>query len=420
MNESRSRLARQLRISAALLLIGLEFTNAFTFLTEGGNIPAQQQHSRYSFQLAVYGVCFLIFLLEPARIKRLFEKPIALWAYATLALWAWAMLRRAFNMPVGIDDYIFVREFGLRVNDIGFLLSCVLIFDDPYVLYLTKRAVVIAALVGVSLNIYDFLEPGFFSNIPGRAAGLYVQPNGSGMALVFGCLIALTVIRRPLAREAFFACILVGVTVTFSREALIALAIVAGAAISSGALPVRRLLLVAAVGVTLFAAFNLNETLNLQDKFSVDAWSRLTLSWSDDSTRDRERLAAKTLESFEEAPLLGQGFGTDIYWEDEPAHNSYLCFLADSGFLGILVLPGLIFSIRRGGWDFYAFSASFLLWGLFSHTLLTDFFSLICIAMQADNQGPGQDRASAPYFVPFGVYARAGSTASLAAELRVS
>ena len=58
------------------------------------------------------------------------------------------MARRTFNMPVGIDNYIFVREFVLRINDIGFLLSCVLIFDDPYVLYLTKRAMVIAALIG--------------------------------------------------------------------------------------------------------------------------------------------------------------------------------------------------------------------------------------------------------------------------------
>ena len=187
---------------------------------------------------------------------------------------------------------------------------------------------------------------------------------------------------------------------TFSREALLALAIVTAVAVSSRVLPGRRLLLIAAVGMILFAAFNHNdEMLNLQNKLSADTRSRLTLGWSDASASDRQRLAAKTLESFEEAPLMGQGFGTDLYWGDDPSHNSYLSFLADSGILGIFILPGLIFSIRRQSWEFYAFSASFLLWGLFSHTLLTDFFSLICIAMLAVSQRP--DRTSDPMSSPF-------------------
>jgi O-antigen ligase len=414
MNESKSRLARLFRIAAALLLVGLEFTNAFTFLAEGGNSSTASQHSRYPLQFAAYGVCFLIVLLDHANIKRLFEKSIVRWAGAVLALLTWAMLVRAFNTPAGIDDYRFLREFGLRVNNIGFLLSCVLIFDDPYVLYLTKRAVVIATLVGVSLNIYDFLNPGIFSNIPGRAAGLYVQPNGSGMALVFGCLIGLTVIRRGWVRAAFFACVFAGVAATFSREALLALLIVAGAAGLSHALPLRRLVLIAAIGFALFAAFNLTKT--FQEKLSTDTWSRLTFQWSDASTKDRERLAAKTLEAFEEAPLLGQGFGTAIFWGDDASHNSYLSFLADCGILGIFILPGLIFSLWRKSWDFYAFAASFLLWGLFSHTLLEDFFSLICIAIQADEQSPGQHRALAPYFFPFGAEAQVGSIASPTVE----
>src|SRR5467141_2066334 len=97
MNESKSRFAQHLRISAALLLIGLEFTNAFAFLAEGGNVPTANQHSRYSLQFAMYGVCFLIVSLDRASIKRLFEKPIARWTGAILALLTWAMLVRTFN-----------------------------------------------------------------------------------------------------------------------------------------------------------------------------------------------------------------------------------------------------------------------------------------------------------------------------------
>ena len=61
----------------------------------------------------------------------------------------------------------------------------------------------IATLVGVVLNIYDFMFPGVFSYDPGRAAGLYVNPNASGIALVFGCVIGLSAVRRGWWKEAF-------------------------------------------------------------------------------------------------------------------------------------------------------------------------------------------------------------------------
>ena len=152
---------------------------------------------------AAYGICALIVAIDPKSAKRFFEKPLVLWAFAALMLFTWGMLVRTFNAPAGIEDYLFFREFGLRVNAVGFLLCCTMIFDDPDALRITKWAVAVATLVGVALNIYDFMFPGFFSVHPGRAAGFYVNPNVSGISLVFGCVIGLSAMRRHWWQEAF-------------------------------------------------------------------------------------------------------------------------------------------------------------------------------------------------------------------------
>ena len=117
-----------------------------------------------------------------------------------------------------------------------------------------------------------------------------------------------------------------------------------------------------------------------------DTWSRLTLRWSDDSAGARLELAEKTLEQFEAAPLIGQGFGTAIFWTSNSSHNAYLGFMADCGILGSLVLPALMFSIRRADWRFYGFALIFLLWAFFYHDVLANDanFGLIAVAVEAD------------------------------------
>jgi len=304
------------------------------------------------------------------------------WAFAALILFTWGMLVRTFNAPAGLEDYLFFRQFGLRVNAIGFLLCCAMIFDDPDALQITKRAVVVATLAGVALNIYDFMFPGTFSNIPGRAAGLYVQPNTSGIALVFGCLIGLSAIRRGWWQEAFVLVSSIGVLVTFSRESILAFGCIVLGGIVAGRLSLRRLAVTGGVGVALFVALNMGNNLLSEKIASSENWSRLTSE--DGSARNRAHLAKRTLDAFEEAPLLGQGFGTTRYWGDDlPSHNYYLDLLADHGIIGIFLIPALLLSVGRRSWDFYAFAAVFLLWSLFSFQVLDDASSLICLAIEA-------------------------------------
>lgn len=392
---NRFRLAQNIRIGTALLLIGFEFTNLFTYLAEWSNRGVQ--HSRYPLQFAAYGVCLLIIVLDRKNLKRVLEKRIVVWAFAFLLLLTWAMLVRTFNSPVGVSDYRFFREFGLVINNIGFLLACVLIFDDPYVLWVTKRAVMIATLVGIPLIVYDVFYPGFFSDIPGRGAGLYVDPNSAGMALVFGCLIGLDTIRRSWQKDLFVMCCLVGVLATFSREAAISFAVILIVGSLCRVFSPHRLIIVGAVVTTLFVVKNLDNTLTDKNILTSDVQARLTFQWSDSSTKDRERLMYKTLELFEASPLIGQGFGTTTYWADIPAHNTYLNLMVDCGILGALVIPGLILSIRRRTWDFNTFAVIFLLWGFLNHQVLSELYALITIAVLAVQRDDAQATSLGSY-----------------------
>jgi O-antigen ligase len=382
-------LANAVRIPSAFLLIALEFTSLVPFLAEGGNTPVTVEHSRYPMYFAAYGICALIMALDFQSGKRFLEKPLVLWAFAALMLFTWGMLVRTFNAPAGIEDYLFFREFGLRVNAIGFLLCCTMIFDDPAVLQITKRAVVVATLVGVVLNIYDFMFPGFFSYNPGRAAGLYVNPNFSGISLAFGCVIGLSAIRRPWWQEGFVLISFIGVLVTFSREAILAFGCVLVGANLAGQLRLRRLAVACGVGVALFVAFNMGNNLLSEKIARSDNWSRLT-THSDASATDRVSLAEGTLDAFEEAPLLGQGFATDNFWDRGRlgSHNFYLALLADQGIIGILLIPALLLSIGRKSWDFYAFAATLLVFCLFSHNVLDEVAVLISLAIEADETHP--------------------------------
>lgn len=388
---NRSRIARSLQLGFTFVLVAFVFTNAFSFLvgdtTFLGTYSATHSTFQplrqlgippYSIRLAGVVVAGLVIMLQPGLATHLLQMPIFRWAFAATMFFTWGMVIRTFNAPVAYPDPDLLTPFWSQFSSLAFLLSCVVILDRSDVLYLAKRGIVLATVLGVVLNLYELLYPGTFSSVPGRAAGLYINSNGSGMSLVLGCLIGLPTVPRKW-REAFILGTLAGVLATISRTAVVAVVVLLVAAALGRALSPRRLLVGGALCITLFLAFSVHAILE-QENISGN-WSRLTSA--DESARDRLRLAQKSLGQFEAAPLLGQGFGTDEYWSDEAPHNLFLKLMADEGILGILVLPALVVSVRRRSWDFYAFAIVFLLWCLFDHFVLLGPGTMMLVAMEA-------------------------------------
>jgi O-antigen ligase len=180
------------------------------------------------------------------------------------------------------------------------------------------------------------------------------------------------------------------VLVTFSRESILAFGCVVLGETLARRLSLSRLAVAGGVGIALFIAFNMGKNLLSENTASAENWARLTSQFlSDNSATDRVERAEKTLGAFEEAPLLGQGFGTTSFGGDMlPSHNYYLSLLADHGIIGIFLIPALLLSIRRRSWDFYTFAAVFLLWCFFSHNVLDDVAGLISLAIEAAEATP--------------------------------
>jgi hypothetical protein len=380
---SRVRIAYWLRLAWAPLLIVTEFTNLFEFYALGGkNLPPPHPHSPYGLQIATYGVCGLILALDPSNAARLVQKRIFKWTFAVFTLFAWGMLVRTFYAPAGIQSYDFIRTFGLQVHAIGFMLASVVIFNHPKVLALVKPAVALATLLGAALNLYEVFHPGTFSSIAGRAAGLYIDSNCSGIALVLGSLVGLTAIR-PRWREMFLLLTCAGVVATFSREAILAFAIVVAGAALGRALSFRRLVVGGAVACALFSTLELGNSLRGSQSWRAANLERLSFGTGDASAEDRFRLGRRVLKEFEAAPLFGHGFGTDEYWGDIQSHDFFLNMLANYGILGAFVIPTLVLSVRRKSWDSNVFGLVFFIWSFFLHLVLLLPFSLIIIAIEA-------------------------------------
>jgi len=390
---NRLKLARIVRIGFAYVLVLLVFTNLFAFFTGLGESDyaaahANLQHVRnlgvppYTIRDIGFVIAALVILLDPAQLRRLIEGPLFRWAFCILILYTWAMLHRTMEAPPGMPIYDLMLPYLSRSNMLAFMVSCIVIFDGEDVLRITTWLVVLATLGAVVLNAYDLVYPGTFSEVAGRGAGLFINPNGAGMAIVVGCLIGLPVLPKYW-RELFLVVCSLGVLATFSREAILAQFIVVVGAGIARAVSMRMLAVGGTLAMLLFAAFSLGQILEQGGVLSSDNMSRLSMGTADNSTAHRLEDAEQTLNAFEEAPILGQGIGTDEYWSGEPAHNMYLRLMADQGIVGLLIIPALVFSLRRKSWDFYAFAIVFFLWCLFDHFIMTSPFALMCFAIEA-------------------------------------
>jgi len=392
---NRVYLAGAIQLGFALVLIALVFTNAFSFFTGLTDLPSysaahpdlldvrQFGIPPYTIRALGYGVALIQVILVPGFASRLFQRPVFRWVCVCLAVFTWGMLLRTIKAPFAISDRDFLMAFFSRVNGLAFLVSCLIIFDGTPVLRRARSWIAWATLFGIGMNLYEAAYPGTFSTVVGRAAGLYANANTSGMALAIGCLVSLPAVPRRW-RELMLLAAVAGICVTFSREAMIGVLIVIAGGIAAKICSLRRLILSAALGVTLLVGLRALEIDADFKTFDGDNLSRLMFESSDQSAQDRLRIAYRVLQSFEDAPLLGQGFGTATYWGDEESHNLYLSLMADHGIFGVLLIPALLMSVWRRSWESCAFVTLFALWCFFDHFVFNTPLAWICIAIEAN------------------------------------
>jgi hypothetical protein len=272
----------------------------------------------------------------------------------------------------------------------------------PKALGAARRTLVVVVLMSVALNFWDFSHPFAFVPIDsefasvGRAAGLFINPNQAGAALVLGFALSISVVT-PRWRVAYTVAVAAGVLLTLSRGAMLGFVFVClGLAIWSKVLTGRALLAtafsLAFVGYLgwLVVSDELQSRLNVRPEFVLDRllWLLDPEGRADYSQEERLQLLERGWNQFLTHPLLGNGLGSTELWDlRSSTHNLYAMLGSDFGIVGLFVLPLVIFSASGWPWksDKGAVIAGLfvIFWGLFSHNVLGEFYFLVGIAMIA-------------------------------------
>jgi O-Antigen ligase len=237
------------------------------------------------------------------------------------------------------------------------------------------------------------------SNPTGRPAGLYVDPNQAGCALIFGMIFSIYLISKNF-RLGFFLIVFISVLTTFSRGAILCMLILLPLGFVKKTFATTQIKYVLVIFILLMMTwggigeFLIDEATNY-GIINSDIETRIntfTNPKSRESSDDTSRvdIIGFSLERFMESPIFGHGIGyTQVWTGIIRPHNTYLLYMVEHGFLGFFALPCLIFLLIKDARDpeiknmglYFAILTS--IWGLFSHTLLEERGTLLTFALMA-------------------------------------
>ncbi len=304
-------------------------------------------------------------------------------------------------MTVSGDELSFT-DFRAKALSVLFIVLMYVLYQQQSVRHLRYTMIAVVILSTIN-NLMELLSPRLFSELNvGRPAGFYIDPNQSGCAILLGMLLGLPVIRKQY-RWILILVAGIGIMTTFSRGAILGwlistLIMIFGRMLSDS----RRKIIVPAILLIIFLV-SINPHRLLSDYFKGDTsganWdivNRLeefqnpTETAKEDSAVSRQAVAAGAMVLFSNHPFWGNGLASTRKWmvADISTHNMYLYYMADNGILGILFLPGAIFAVvyrnkGENGTILICFAVFITLWGLFSHEVMAERYTLASFAFLA-------------------------------------
>lgn len=333
--------------------------------------------------------------------------PIALRPQAVLnALWSRLPLWSGLYFLATLAAYLASSQSGTAATELRLrLLTCALlplfalIFASETAIRTARLTLAACVLIGVGFNAYELVQPGLFSTVLGRSAGLYMNPNISAKALVVGMTLA-TGVLAPRWREAFVVVTGLGVALTLSRGLAICYlcsvtALYLFGVIHAGRLVTRAALLVPTIVIALLAAAGFERTVSaarlLVEKGVLDRIVNpaVAIGGGDYSTNLRMEEARAAWDQFRDHPIVGNGVASTLEWEvHSSTHNIYLRHLAEYGIGGIVLYPLLVALVIIGARPparntLIPFATATLIAGMFSHNVLDERDSLVATGLAA-------------------------------------
>jgi O-antigen ligase len=243
---------------------------------------------------------------------------------------------------------------------------------------------ILTIVIVAGFDIYEWRNPGAFSVVPGRSAGMLANPNDSAQAIVLmlgllGSMLLRPGLTIPLTIVGGF-----GVFFTLSRSgwSLFAVFLVSyGAAIFKSG---RRLIIstIAIAVITIAIAANFISTgSNSTDSNVTERLAMLrTGEVANPDDTGRLTLLVSGLEAFTKKPFTG--YGTMASAELISPHNIYVATALDSGIVGLLFYSFGLLALGRKAWrtnkNQFILLFQLVLTGIFSHNLLENNSFLLC------------------------------------------
>lgn len=338
--------------------------------------------------VVVFGVLCLPIAFKQITDSQILKSPIVIWCFGyalVTIIWFIGSSQSEVSWQV-------VRWRILNIIEIFLFLA---LFSDREANKAARLTLVGAVLVGCVIQFYELYYPMTFSEVLGRSAGLYMNPNTAGAALVAGMLCAVTVVPVRY-RSVFILLTGAGVLASSSRGSILAwftaavgLTIVGQARFKDMAFTAGAILFIAVVMVVprwndfvadLEQSGSLNRNVEERLASLVDPSGP-----ADESSWSRKYLVAKAWEKIEERPFLGWGTGAS-FETDIAAHNQSLVFMQDHGILGIFILPFLLIAVVlnvKGEFRpvVLVFGCTVMVMSLFSHHLLNQVHTIVMLAL---------------------------------------
>jgi hypothetical protein len=384
----------------ALTAILAFFTNINVFL------------GRYGIGLPLVWLILFIVLSLPLFISKLSKNRLQ---YVPLSLVVWC----AFYIGISSFSMIIIQDIPMQsiedlIRSILFLIVMIVIFsqislDKKWL----KMTILLITLMNVFIHIYEFINPLAFALIKdseGRAGGFYLDANTASFALIVGLIFTIDLFK-PKYRLFYSLFVFLGIALTFSRGGMLCWGLMILCFFIFKILPSRQLPLIIlsmfiAVTIIFTQLGNLSyiKTADGSDMFNEDTINRIEFltnpfNQKKENFDDSRILILKEAEKkFFSKPILGNGIGgarLDIFPTGDSVtesgvgtHNIFLDLALRFGFLGVIIYPFLLIAtIWKAPEEIKPYTMIFLIlslvWGVFSHTLLDEFFHLTVYALVA-------------------------------------
>lgn len=391
-----------MQATLSLTWLILLYSNAVHYFANKGLIGIYPKHIVF-LGIVMFMVGLASKEIKPVVINNGFVFTNFLGIFITVVFYLFTMLS---------DRYIDSTAIGLELGVITFYLVCsisVICLSQSHVFKLARKLLIVLFVTGLVLNMVDFAlgSTEIFSVTLGRASGLYINPNTSGLVLSLSYVLLHRDIGKSF-RLLVYVLFVLAVVATASRAGLLYVALITLYLLVTGYFFIwsrRAIIFNAVVVVALIVSASAiqqvsdkvlseistvnrsfeNRFQNLQDLFEGDESS---MEISDDS---RFKLLVLYTRHYLQSPVLGNGLGfsrsEQLTGLEQASHNMYLHLLNEYGLIGLLFYLYYIYKslgkalrFKRSNYEPHLLLLILFAAGFFTHNLNRIYAIAILIA----------------------------------------